>query len=156
MNLILFADTISGRQESRPHDGFSVEKKTWQFLVDDWLLLLLESWPHGACKCVWFCCGLDFCYCTLFWNSPTSLSSSLLNYEVLWPCDRMSGWDDMTMKWDIFRAFQPQRKILDNAENINIWGRSFRQKIIRPKPFCGETGINKRFSISVWRKNMFS
>lgn len=53
------------------------------------------------------------------------------------------------MKRDIFRVFQPQRKILDNTENRNIWGRSFQQKIIKPKPFCGETGINKRFSISV-------
>lgn len=41
VNLILFTDSILGRQESRPHDGCMVEKKTWQFFVDDRLMLLL-------------------------------------------------------------------------------------------------------------------
>lgn len=117
---------------------------------------LRKSWAHRACKYVWFCCGLGFCCCSLFWNSSTSLCSALLNYEVLWPSDTMLGWDDRTMKLDIFRAFQPQSKILDNIDNINIWGRNFQQKITRPKPFSEETDINKRFSISVWRENMFS
>lgn len=122
----------------------------------NWGALQEKIHLHGACKCVWFGCGLDFCCCALFWNSHTSLCSALLNYEVLWPPDRMLGWGDMTMEWDIIRAFQPQSKILDKIENINIWGRDFQQKITRTKPFPGKTGINKAFSISVWRKNMFS
>lgn len=35
VNLILFTGSISGRQESRPRDDCMVEKKTWQFFVDD-------------------------------------------------------------------------------------------------------------------------
>lgn len=129
---------------------------TDQCFCCNWGALRDKLHLHGACKYVWFCCGLDFCCCALFWNSPTSLCSALLNYEVLWPSDRMLAWGDMTMKWDIFRAFQPQSKILDNIDNINIWGGDFQQKVTRTKPFSGKTGINKRFSISVWKKNMFS
>lgn len=142
VNLILFADTISGREESRTSWWFYDREKDMAVLCS-WLTdvsavigkAFRKSWAHGPCKCVWFCCRLDFCCCTLFWNSPTSLCSALFNYEVLWPSDRISGWDDMTMKWDIFRAFQPKGKTLDNIENINIWGRNFQQKITRPKAF---------------------
>lgn len=76
MNLILFADTISGRQESRPHDGFSVEKKTWQFLVDDCCF----CWKAGPMEHV------NVSGSAVGWTSATALCSEILPLLCLVLC----------------------------------------------------------------------